>query len=811
MRASIGYVLIVAAGAGLAMAVNADIRSDLDAARNHYIENAHADAVGAATRVEDKLRSIYENIRTLTFLPSVRNIDRHGTNLSEEGRATIQQVYNNLASNVAVSEVYIVPESLDPDKIDPVTGKPEEPILMFDELIVNAASHRPTSDTRDERLPKYAGAPEVETFEYRQLKQQIAWLRQNFATSAAIDGLQVPVIGGPEVITCDNSKYIYSGRDADRSGIMFSMPFFDKNGLLKGTVTAIMRSEALANLLPARNYALVNHGYGYTALSPKQGQERASLASVAAGKPDPSLIYSEVLPVSLNDPQSGWSVWSGQADANFYESPDVETIQTSEYSLYAVIATLMASASLCWWLIVRTMRIAATARAQLEQRVDERTREIGYLATHDVLTGLPNRALLKDKLKQALASLGAEEKLAVLYIDLDHFKQVNDTLGHGIGDALLTTMVARMRECVHQDDLIARLGGDEFVVVQQRLNGADDADRLARSIVDKAAEPFDLEGHRVVIGASIGIAVAPADGDNEELLLKNADMALYRAKGDGRGTLRYFEPSMDARLQERRRLEVALRRAVAESQFTLHYQPQVISQTGEIVGFEALVRWNHPERGLVSPLEFIPLAEEIGLIAPLGEWVLRTACRDAMAWPRDIKVAVNLSPLQFKQSILSHIVVSALAESGLPAHRLELEITETVLLAETGSTLATLHHLRSLGVRIAMDDFGTGYSSLSYLRLFPFDKIKIDRSFVRDLDNSADCVAIVKAIAGLGSNLGMATTAEGVETKEQLATIALHGYTEVQGYYFSEPKPAADVLKMLAKADAERPPLAISA
>jgi predicted signal transduction protein with EAL and GGDEF domain len=336
-------------------------------------------------------------------------------------------------------------------------------------------------------------------------------------------------------------------------------------------------------------------------------------------------------------------------------------------------------------------------------------------------------------------------------------------------------------------------------VLQADLQKPEHAGTLARRIIEAIAEPFDLEGREIYVGVSIGVSVYPGDGADAETMLKNADMAMYRSKSEGRNTYRFFELTMDARLQERHRLELDLRRALANSEFELHYQPQVDAQTEAITGCEALLRWNHPVRGMVSPAEFIPVAEEIGLIVPLGAWVLQQACRDAANWPKHVGVAVNLSSVQFKGHALAQTVVAALEDAGLSPLRLELEITETALLADSESTLATLNHLRSLGVRVAMDDFGTGYSSLSYLRSFPFDKIKIDRSFIKDLGERGDCVAIIKAIAGLGAALDMTITAEGVETGEQFRLVRDHGCTEVQGYLFGRPCPARVLLDLLHK------------
>ncbi len=422
-----------------------------------------------------------------------------------------------------------------------------------------------------------------------------------------------------------------------------------------------------------------------------------------------------------------------------------------------------------------------------------------FLARHDALTRLANRVLFHEQIEQALAQVGRGAQAAVLCLDLDRFKAVNDTLGHPIGDGLLKAVADRLRACVREVDTVARLGGDEFAVLQVGLECPEDVERLACRLVDTLSEPYEISGHHVSIGTSVGVALAPHDGTHPDILLKNADMALYRSKLEGRGTHRFFKREMDVKLQARRALELDLRSALTAGEFELFYQPLVSLISNRICGFEALMRWHHPARGLVSPAEFIPIAEEIGLIIPLGEWALAQACTEAAGWPGSVKVAVNLSPVQFKSGNLVQAVMDALDRSGLPAQRLELEITESVLLQSNETTLATLHDLRDLGVRIAMDDFGTGYSSLSYLRSFPFDKIKIDKSFVRDLGVKQDSDAIVRAVTGLAVSLGMMTTAEGVETHEQLAHLRVQGCSEVQGYLLSRPCPASDVAGLLQR------------
>ena len=425
---------------------------------------------------------------------------------------------------------------------------------------------------------------------------------------------------------------------------------------------------------------------------------------------------------------------------------------------------------------------------------------IAYMAHHDGLTDLPNRELYQDRLREALErSERGNKRVAVLCVDLDLFKNVNDSFGHPMGDRLLRLVADRLRSQVRGNNLVARLGGDEFAVILASDVSPNEASAFASRLIKILSDCYEIDGIEVVIGASIGIALSPGDGETTEELMRNADMALYRAKSDGGGVHRFFEREMDRQAQKRRDMELDLRRAFANGEFELHYQPLVDIAADRISGFESLLRWRHPEKGMISPADFIPVAEDIGLIVSLGEWVLREACTEAVKWPADVKVAVNLSPVQFRSRNLVQVVVSALARSGLSPTRLELEITESLFLAETEANLAILHQLRELGISISMDDFGTGYSSLSYLRSFPFDKIKIDRSFVKDLAQRSDCVAIVRAISGLGRSLNITTTAEGVETMDQLAWLRAEGCNEVQGFLFSAAKPAAEVGKLLSR------------
>lgn len=449
--------------------------------------------------------------------------------------------------------------------------------------------------------------------------------------------------------------------------------------------------------------------------------------------------------------------------------------------------------------VVRTSdelgRLAGSFNKMVDN-IEERERQISHMAFHDNLTGLANRALLREHITSSLAVLPSGQSMVLLCLDLDNFKSVNDTLGHPTGDALLCE-VARELMDVCPSAFVARLGGDEFAMVIP--HGETGAAMLARSINEAIGKPVIVNGHRIVASTSIGMAIAPQDGGDAVTLLKNADLALYRTKNDGKGGFRFFESTMDAEAQKRRELEIELHDAIKKGELELFFQPLFGLSQNRVTAFEALLRWNNPRRGMVSPIEFISLAEETGLIIPIGEWVIREACRVASRWPDQLRVAVNISPVQFRSSALNRIILQALAESGLAPNRLELEITESLFIADVEGTLASLRSLKALGVRVALDDFGTGYSSLSYLRSFPFDKIKIDRSFIVDLLSHDGATAIIRSITTLAEALGMETTAEGVENIDQLDILRDQGCTQIQGYYFSKPIPAKDVDVLLDK------------
>jgi diguanylate cyclase (GGDEF)-like protein len=419
--------------------------------------------------------------------------------------------------------------------------------------------------------------------------------------------------------------------------------------------------------------------------------------------------------------------------------------------------------------------------------------QIKHLGHYDALTDLPNRVLFREQLDREFKRAKRGEQFALLYIDVDEFKGINDSLGHPVGDDFLKSLARRLKDCVRETDFVARLGGDEFAIIQAAVDGLSDVQALVAKLHDAIRQPYQCLGHRVVTDASIGIAMAPADGTDIDQLIKNADLAMYGAKAAGRRTSRFFEPQMDAKAKARRALELDLREAIRSENFELHYQPLVDLGSNQVTGCEALLRWRHAERGMVSPVEFIPVAEDTGMIIELGEWVLRTACNEAATWPDQVRLAVNVSPVQFRSQTLALTVAAALAASGLAANRLELEITEAVLIRDDEAALEILHQLRAIGVRIALDDFGTGYSSLSYLQRFPFDKIKIDRSFISDIAEAGGSSSIVQAVVNIATARNMTTTAEGVETQQQLDLLRGLGCTQMQGYLFSAARPRGEI------------------
>jgi diguanylate cyclase (GGDEF)-like protein/PAS domain S-box-containing protein len=605
----------------------------------------------------------------------------------------------------------------------------------------------------------------------------------------------------------------------------------------------------LARLLDGRTISITNlpvAGGGFVATHEDITSRQQAERDLANTKNFLDTIIENVpMPLVVKDPQTQQFTFVNQAYEEFIGRPRAELIGKTVYDIYppehaqyvvdhdneaaaaaqtgtGIVKAEFPALTPRGERIINTLRLAVHGEegtpghliTVFEDVTDRRKAEekVVHMALHDALTDLPNRTRFQERLREALARVERGEKLAVHCLDLDNFKNINDALGHAVGDELLKSVACRLRGCVRDVDAIARLGGDEFAIIQSPIDGPADAARLAQRIRDEIGRPFDLGGVQAVCNASIGIALAPADATEPEALLKQADMALYGAKAEGRGVYRFFQPEMDARMRLRHAIEQDLRDAIAEGAFLLHYQPVIDIASGEVCGLEALLRWPHKERGLIPPIEFISIAEESGLIIPLGEWVLRRAIADAARWPEHIRIAINLSPVQFRSHALVQTVIAACAAARVAPSRLELEVTEAAFLAATKEVLATLDQLRHLGVKIVMDDFGTGYSSLNYLRRFRFDKIKIDRSFVRDLtDRGSLSAVIVEAVVRLARALDVTTTAEGVETVEQLDIIRAAGVTQMQGFLYSPARPLDEIDALFAAEARPAVPRQISA
>lgn len=782
-----GFALIVSVALLLAGNVLSETSRRLEIALGTFVQSADEEAQTKLKRIEQLFEHVYEDLRTLASLPSVRAIDRHGVALVGDSRETFQQIYNNLANAVAISEVYLIPADFDPERIDPATGKPEEPIVMFDQLIVDAAE-RVEVGLRDTLVDD--AHEEIEIHEYREFAQQAKWMRENYPRRDAIVGMNVPMIGSKSLITCDNTYYVHSGKDADRMGILLSVPFYGPDGTFKGLVAAIILDRALAAALPKTNATLYNLAYQYS-LETDMTSVEASRPHFTAGRPDPDLYFSTNYNIDVKDPKGAWSVWIGRPNADFNTSAEAMAARSFKSTSLTVVAALTLAVG-AFWGHFRGERIAAERQArELEEKVASRTKEIAQLALTDPLTGLPNRAMMSAHLDGLESRLSDISTYAVICIDLDRFKYINDTFGHQAGDYYLIALAERMRKTVNLRGTVARWGGDEFIISLEGFQATLQAESIAREVLDALAVPLMIGGQNFIPSASIGIAEAPRDGTVPDELLSRADLALYAAKIGKRGCALRFEPAMEKMAGERRLLEVDLRNAVERRQFVLHYQPIIESRSSKLSGFEALLRWNHPTRGLLGPDAFIPIAEDTGLIIEIGRFVLEEACRAATHWPDQLRVAVNLSPVQVREGTLPLHVASILGTSGLRPDRLELELTENILLDAIPEVLAHIEAIRGYGVRFALDDFGKGYCSLAYLQTFSFDRIKIDRSFIANLSSRPACLAIIRAVTQLAMSLGMQTTAEGVETEGQAAILAATGVTDMQGYLFGRPEPEA--------------------
>jgi diguanylate cyclase (GGDEF)-like protein len=752
LRSNIALALVGAAGAtaigfGLTVA-----QWQLETAWSVHVERIDKDMQVKGERVGYRLQSIVDNVRSIAFTPGVRRVLSANQVLSPLDHENVKQIVARLSAKFEGAQVYVVPANYQPSRLDPATGLLQAPAICFGCADAVTSTQNMSSSQRQIML------------------EQSDFFKTTFARQDSFSGMDAPVINsGATTIWLPAKKT--DGKQLHTSAIVFSGPFYNSAGKFAGMVSAAIPLASLSKIIP----------YGPYAVESPQGNYKSSLLSKVNAAPNwqPSFwndkevatTFASQYEITTSDPRGFWLLKAQYGAISFYQSLEFKMIK--RYASWAIgVATLLTGVGLAWVL-------AARRKAQL----------LRHNATHDALTGLPNRVLLESHIQLALADLTRKNKTAVvLYLDLDRFKLVNDTLGHHVGDLVLQEASRVIAASIRENDVLARLGGDEFVVLMRDCADPADAMSVASRIIEQIAKPMQVDGHTISIGTSIGISVTRPEGQKADEILRCADLALFRAKSEERGSYRFYEAEMDAERLRRRQLEADLRLALQNHEFVLHYQPIISAATGNISSCEALLRWQHPERGMVPPLEFIYLAEELGLIGKIGEWVLNKACEDAALMPDTIQIAVNVSVMQIKNSTFPLQVITALNKTGLQPNRLELELTESIMANGDETVLNNVKQLRNAGVCVALDDFGVGFSSFSCLKDFEFDRIKIDRSFLQNIDRSKEA-AIFHAIANMGIELGVSTTAEGVETEEQLRTVLAQGCTEAQGYYFSKPKP----------------------
>ncbi len=828
MQRSVGFILLGGALTLLALVYwnsRVGLRSELAAYRAES-----ADISGRSVdRVSSLFDEIYRALRTIARLPGVRQIgsetgggmDRGGAVLDGNTRLTVQEIYNSLVSDVAVSELYIVPVDLDPDGLDPLGLAPREPLTTFDEFVVG----RTTGDRVEYPGGKYEEIEEIEIYEYRLMREQLQWMLANYPNEDYVDGLVYPMRGGSPVVTCDNSRFVLAAPDDDnRAGLVLSVPFFGEDGDLRGCVSGVILSHALSGLLANGDYAIFNSAYEYVVPPREEGQWAVSRAAGVDLEPDSRLLYSEVHEITKIDHGGTWYLWASFPDTRYWSRSGVIATLHSRSLGFAAVLILALGAMGSMKLLLRAYGRLADTNAGLEKTVSDRTsalldsrdaavRALGReqvatadlelvmvqleeLASTDKLTGLANRAIFLDRLDQTMKRSRRDgSRFAVLFFDFDRFKVVNDSLGHEVGDALLRKIAGIFRRELRETDAVARFGGDEFVALLDCLPKWEDAELKAGRLLDVFANPHDISGNRIVSTASIGLVTNERAYEDPGEMVRDADAAMYEAKANGRAQVAVFDKTMHASAMDRLSIEADLRVALSDEQFRLVYQPIVELESGEVTGFEALIRWDHPERGVISPADFIPIAEDTGLILPIGRWVLRTAASQHAQWRQrlgpghSLKINVNVSKRQLLEPGFLDDVIDCQRDFALQAGDLELEITESTIADDRSDVVPLLTRLREHGFSIAMDDFGTGLSSLGSLHALPIDQLKIDQAFIRVLDRDRSLLAVVASITSLAENLGIRTVAEGIETGEIVGALQSIGCTWGQGYFFAKPMP----------------------
>lgn len=807
-------ILIVAVAAAIAARVASEHDHAMHSALESYRSRSRVRDAEAARLIDSSLTRIYEGLRTIARLPGVQKIDATAANFDADARSTVQEIYNNLASGVAVSELYIVPVDLAPDATDPADPRPREPITTFDELIVERhADQHPSEDHKQSEIE------EIEIHEYRLMARQLAHFREKYPTQSSVHGLEYPILAGPQVVTCDNTRYSPSKPDdQDRSGLVFSVPFYGPDGTLKGCISAVILTGALQELLPDAEYAIHAGEHSYVALGrPRDYQTNQAadhLTDVLADRPVEGRLYSNVTALAFKEGQASWKLWRARPDEAFYRSNEVESIRWGTNMSYAVIAGFGVIAIGGVVLFLRRIEQSRRYREELERQVGERTRELSAMVLTDKLTGLPNRAMITEQIDNVLARSNAagDYGYAVLFLDFDRFKIINDTMGHEAGDELLRSIAARLRSVLRAGEAPgrgsgftpARLGGDEFVVLLESLHQIDDSDRVASRLVAALEAPHQIAGQEVISTASIGVVRGDARYERATEILRDADTAMYEAKAAGKGRYVVFDTAMRERILRRASLDQDLRSAIARGELELLYQPVVRVESGEMVSVEALVRWNHPRFGRVSPVEFIPIGEESGSIGAITDWVTQTACAQLAAWQRTLgvaapKVAINISRVLLANSTLPDRLLAIAERHAISPAAITLEITETAIVRDHKTAVAALERLKAAGFGLSLDDFGTGYSSLSTLHEFPLDVVKLDRSFIASASLSRERAALVHAVIALAYNLGMAVVAEGVETPEQIASLQAMDCHFAQGYLFGRPLVADRITEMATR------------